>query len=116
MRNFRPSLLTSDFGEFEFTNAISWRVFRKQLLMSEHQAVLDMFRRDVQSGAIRVVPLPTAAFARAKQIALSHSPSLGARALDVLHVASAMVLNAGAFYTFDTKQAKLASALGLHVA
>ena len=115
MKRFQPSLLTSDFGEFEFTNAISWRVFRKQFLISEHRAVLHAFDQDVENGTIRIIPLPTAAFARAKQIALSHSPSLGARALDVLHLASAIVLNANTFYTFDGKQAKLASTLGLRV-
>jgi predicted nucleic acid-binding protein len=115
MKLFQPSLFTSDFGEFEFTNAISWRVFRKQFLLSEHQAVIDWFNRDVQTGTIRIVPLPTAAFAHAKQIALNHSPNLGTRALDVLHVASAIVLNADTFYTFDGKQAKLASTLGLRV-
>ena len=112
---FVTPLLTTDFGEFEFTNALSWRVFRKLLLIGEQQAVLDSFSKDVEANVIRVIPVPAAAYARAGQIARTQTPVLGNRALDVLHVASALVLRADTFYTFDSKQSKLASALGLRV-
>lgn len=111
----RGSLHTTDFGEFEFTNAVSWRVFRKQILIGEQRAVLDSFSMDIDAGIIRVTPIPAAAFTRAKQIALAQTPRLGNRALDVLHVASAMVLKADTFYTFDQKQSELAATMGLRV-
>ena len=38
------------------------------------------------------------------------TPRLGTRTLDVLHVVSALALQADAFYTFDTRQVKLAAA------
>ena len=41
------------------------------------------------------------------------TPRLGTRTLDVLHVVSALALQADTFYTFDTRQAKLAAAEGL---
>jgi predicted nucleic acid-binding protein len=115
MSNFKAPLLTTDFGEFEFTNAVSWRVFRKQLLIGEQHAVVDSFSKDLEAGIIRITPIPAAAFARAKQIARTQTRKLGNRALDVLHVASALVLKADTFYTFDSKQTKLASDLGLRV-
>ena len=115
MNRFKAPLLTTDFGEFEFINAIAWRVFRKQFLIGEQQAVLDSFGKDVEAGIIRITPIPAAAFVRARQIARTQTPVLGNRALDVLHVASALVLKADTFYTFDSKQTKLASALGLRV-
>lgn len=115
MSSFLLPVLTTDFGEFEFTNALSWRVFRKLLLIGEHQVVLDSFSKDVEAGIIRSIPIPAAAFARAKQIARTQTPVIGNRALDVLHVASALVLKADTLFTFDDKQAKLASALGLRV-
>jgi hypothetical protein len=40
---------------------------------------------------------------------------LGTRTLDVLHVASALVLGATYFYKFDRNQGKLAAAEGLRV-
>lgn len=115
MSRSKAPLLTTDFGEFEFINAVSWRVFRKQVLIGEQHAVLDSFEKDVEAGIIRITPIPAAAFARAKQIARTQTPVLGNRALDVLHLASALVLKADTFYTFDSKQTKLASALGLRV-
>jgi uncharacterized protein len=115
MNKFEAQLLTTDFGEFEFTNAVSWRVFRKQILIGEQRAVLEAFTKDVEAGIIRIMPIPSAAFARARQIAQTQTPALGNRALDVLHVAAALVLKARAFYTFDSKQTTLASALGLRV-
>jgi predicted nucleic acid-binding protein len=108
-------LLTTDFGEFELTNAVSWRVFRKNLSAEEASAVLNLFARDAESGVLRVLPLPAAAFQRARQIARASTPVLGTRALDVLHVASALALRADTFYTFDRNQAKLAAAHGLRV-
>ena len=115
MRRTAPPLLATDFGEFELTNAISWRVSRRQLRAIEAQAVLDLFLHDVENGIIRIVPVPSAAFTRAKQIARTQTPILGNRALDVLHVAIALSLQADTFLTFDRKQAKLAAAEGLHL-
>jgi predicted nucleic acid-binding protein len=115
MLRFKEPLHTTDFGEFEFTNAVAWRVFRKQVLVGEQRAVFDAFAKDIEEGMIRITPIPAAAFARAKQIARTQTPVMGNRALDVLHVASALVLRADTLFTFDSKQAKLASALGLRV-
>lgn len=115
MLRFKEPLHTTDFGEFEFTNAVAWRVFRKQVLVGEQSAVFDAFAKDIEEGMIRITPIPAAAFARAKQIARTQTPVIGNRALDVLHVASALVLRADTLFTFDDKQAKLASALGLRV-
>jgi predicted nucleic acid-binding protein len=48
-------------------------------------------------------------------LAEHHTPVIGARSLDVLHVAAALVLGATEFCTLDTRQANLAKAAGLHV-
>lgn len=39
----------------------------------------------------------------------------GTRSLDILHVATALVLGCQTFHTFDTRQGKLARAAGLKV-
>jgi predicted nucleic acid-binding protein len=57
--------------------------------------------------------LSPAVFARGRKIARLHTPRIGAKGLDVLHVASAIVFGADVFYTFDRRQAKLAQAVGL---
>lgn len=113
IRRLTPPLLITDFAEFEFTNALNWRVFRKQLSASDEQALLATFSRDVELGTIQILPVPHTTFAQARQIARTHTPTLGNRALDVLHVASALRLRATSFCTFDKKQASLAVAVGL---
>jgi hypothetical protein len=115
MRDSGTTLLMTDFGEFEFTNAVSWRFIRKQLSIGEQRAFLDSLSRDLEAGAVRRDLVPAAACSRAKQIALDKTPLLGARARDLLDVACAMVLKADALYTFDRKQAELALAMGLRV-
>jgi predicted nucleic acid-binding protein len=110
----RP-LSVSEFGEFEFVNALALRIFRKELRATEVNAVFSLFQDDVNRGLICVAPIPASSFGRAKQIARKYTPTLGVRALDVLHVASAVALRASTFYTFDRNQAKLAAACGLRV-
>ena len=108
-------LLSTDLGELEITNGAALRIFRKELRPVEAKDVLDLFRKDIESGVVRIIPLPSSAYQQAAQIAARHTPALGTRTLDVLQVVSALVLKADTFFTFDQKQAKLASALGLRV-
>jgi predicted nucleic acid-binding protein len=50
---------------------------------------------------------------RAGNLSQKHTPVLGCRSLDVLHVASALELELKNFLTFDRRQQKLAKAAGL---
>ena len=108
-------LLLTDVGRIEILNAVGLRLFRKELLPSAAAKVYDLFREDVEHGVVQIVPLPVAAYQLAEGIARKYTPHLGTRTLDVLHVAGALALKAGAFYTFDNKQAKLAFTLGLRI-
>ncbi len=115
MRRAVLPLLLTDVGKIEIFNAVGLRLFRKELQPAEAKKVYALFREDIEGGVVQIVPLPAAAYQQAEQIARRHTPLLGTRTLDVLHVASALLLKADAFYTFDQKQAKLASALGLRI-
>ncbi len=59
------------------------------------------------------VAMPESAFDICVDLARRYGPKLGVRTLDSLHVASALQLKAGQFWTFDERQAKLAKAEGL---
>ncbi len=109
-----PVLLTP-FGELELTNAILLRLFRRELLPSKVKAAHALVRKDIEDGVLLLTPLASAVYGRAKQIARRRTPQLGTRTLDVLHVASALVLQADTFYTFDRSQGKLAESEGLIV-
>ncbi len=115
MKRIKPPLLATDFAEFELTNALNWCIFRKELRASQEQAILLSFSKDVHADVIRVVPISAATFAHARRIARTQTRLLGTRALDVLHVASALALRADSFCTFDKNQARLAAALGLRI-
>jgi len=115
MKRMKPPLLATDFAEFELINALNRRIFRKELRAAEEQAVLLSFSRDIHAGAIRIVPISSTTFAHARRIARTHTRLLGTRALDALHVASALTLRANSFCTFDKNQARLAAALGLRI-
>ncbi|MGA7855399.1 MAG: type II toxin-antitoxin system VapC family toxin [Candidatus Acidiferrales bacterium] len=109
-----PVLITT-FGELELVNAISLRVFRKELAAHQAKAARSLIAADLQQGVLDMKPLPPAVFERAKQVSRRRTPRLGTRTLDVLHVAIASLLQVKIFYTFDRNHAKLAGAEGLSV-
>jgi predicted nucleic acid-binding protein len=72
--------------------------------------------RDVQKG--RLVPQPVKwrpIYRAAAQWAAPHSPAIGCRSLDVLHVTLAKKIRATELFTFDIRQKSLAVALGMTV-
>jgi predicted nucleic acid-binding protein len=109
-----PILLTT-FGELELTNAISLRLFRRELTPLKVKAVRALVHKDLVDGVLLTKPVTTSSFEKAMQMARRRTPQLGTRTLDILHVASALELKAEMFYTFDHSQARLARAEGLLV-
>jgi predicted nucleic acid-binding protein len=55
------------------------------------------------------------ALERARQLSTAHTDRLGTRAIDLLHVACALLLECEVFLTFDERQAELAKSEGLKV-
>jgi predicted nucleic acid-binding protein len=109
-----PILLTT-FGELELTNAISLRLFRRELTPSKAQAARALVHKDLADGVLLTKPLTMSNFEKAMRMARRRTPQLGTRTLDILHVASALELRAEKFYTFDHNQARLAKAEGMNV-
>jgi predicted nucleic acid-binding protein len=72
--------------------------------------------RDLTAGLWLEVEMPENVFDICADLARRHGPRLGVRALDSLHVATALQLKAEQFWTFDERQAKLAKAAGLKTA
>jgi predicted nucleic acid-binding protein len=115
MQHATLPLIWTTFGELELTNAMSLRLFRKELLPSKVKAARALVQKDIADGILSLKPVPAAAFERAKQIARRRTPQMGTRALDVLHVACALILQADSFFTFDRRQESLARAEGLTI-
>jgi hypothetical protein len=56
-----------------------------------------------------------AVIVRATDLALAHTERVGARSIDLLHVAAALALTSEVFLTTDDRQAQLSKAEGLKV-
>jgi predicted nucleic acid-binding protein len=108
-------ILLTPLLELELANAIELRVFRREINRSQADAARAAFTADVADGVYAPCPLPPAAYARARQLVLRHTAAGGTRTIDLLHVASALVLEANRFYTFDQRQCRTAEAVGLTV-
>ena len=112
----RPVFMVTPFGETEFTSIVYAVAARpKGWTVREARAIEENFTYDLQTGVWRWEELPPETWARARELARRYAPSLASRALDALHVASALALAADDFYTFDGDQAQLARAAGLRV-
>jgi predicted nucleic acid-binding protein len=91
-------------------------VYRGQVDDRLASEAIDDFETDVREGRLAVVDvLWRRTLDRAALLSTSHTASLGTRALDVLHVASALTLDARRFVSYDERQAALAKAVGLRV-
>ena len=108
-------ILQTPFGQLELTNAISLRLFRRELTAAQVKATRSLVQKDLLDGVLQIKPMPVNSFEKAMQIARRRTPHMGTRTLDILHVASALELKAEMFYTFDRNQAQLARTEGLIV-
>ena len=52
-------------------------------------------------------------FGEAESIAANHTPAVGCRTLDVLHVAAAKLVGVTEFCSFDTRQGDLVKKVGM---
>jgi len=99
----------------EFTNALQLRIFRNQMTPAQARGASLALDDDVAGGLLTLHAFPAAAWEEARRISLAHTPTIGARSLDILQIAAALTLGAPVFLTFDRVQRKLAAAVGLHV-
>lgn len=97
----------------EWAHAIAQQSFHRAMTPSEASQIYNHLEMDQSAGLWVDVRLPEMVFELGADLARRHGPRLGIRTLDSLHVASALLLKADRFWTFDDRQAKLAKAEGL---
>lgn len=108
------ALLVTHHGRTEVINAICRSAFLGQLDSKGLAEALADFSADFFAGHLRQADiLWRAALNRAAELSRGHTPNLGTRSLDVLHVACALELKCRDFLTFDVRQQQLAAAVGL---
>jgi len=120
-----PKLFFLPLHALEVRNAILQRAFHQRRSISsgerrhvarERDATLARLEQLVARRALLDVVLDMdSAITRAAMLSAAHTERLGARAIDLLHVASALTLECELFLTTDARQAQLARAEGLSV-
>lgn len=104
------------FSKSETQHAMRMLAFRGNVPHEVTARGLLTFEHDQQEGLYEMLPLRAEdLFQKASQLSNHHALEFGVRYLDLLHVASALLLNARHFLTFDLRQRKFAAALGLKV-
>ena len=108
--------------QYEFRQSLRFQAWRHTanprlgIALAEAQEVLTKFERDLESGIAVLAPCSLAdVLRRAEDLSNRRTITGGHRTLDVLHVATALVLGAEDFLTFDVNQGELAQAEGLKV-
>lgn len=122
----RPSLFYLPLHALEVENGIRQRAFHERRVLpsgqraritQERDAALARLVRWVTRGALKELVMDMdLSMDRARQLSATHSEKTGARAIDLLHVACALLLESEVFLTSDQRQAALANAEGLQVA
>ena len=108
--------------EFEFLQSIELQVWlhsqnrSKGYSRREADFMLTDWYQDVATGLNALVPVDTDLVINlAADLSGKHTAEGGHRTLDILHLATAIHLQAKAFLTFDARQRHLAKFLGLKV-
>jgi hypothetical protein len=92
------------------------KVFRHEIAKEIIDQAWSHVEDDVAAGLWQLPDYdPVDVYSRAESLSRRYTSILGARSLDILHVAAAVVLDASAFVTHDDRQARLAKAAGLPV-
>ena len=103
-------------SRYEFGNAVRFAAFRKAITQADASKSLAAFDADLKSGYLQLVPCDLSEIVgEAARLSELYTLSGGHRSFDILHVASARMLKATTFLTFDGNQRKLAAAVRLSI-
>lgn len=110
------ALTITRFGRSEIVNSVFLAVHRGAIDGDDARAALTDLDEDVREGRLTLVDaLWRRTLDLAAELSVRHTGALGTRALDVLHVATALTLSKSHFVSYDERQRALAKAAGLRV-
>ena len=122
----KPRLFFLPLHGLEVRNSIRQRAFHqrrsavsgeRQHVTRERESAFGRLEHLIQQHSLLEVSADMDTItSRAMQLSAAHSERIGSRAIDLLHVAAALVLESELFLTTDGHQAELAKAEGLKVA
>ena len=114
LRSLGKPILLSTIIDYELANALRLSEYREPIAPGRSELHLSEYEEDYRAGRLVHAAINLdAVFAAAKRLSQKYVLSAGSRSFDMLHVATALVLQAGLFLTFDRQQQRLAIAEGL---
>jgi len=109
-------LVFSHIHALEIPTAIRLKRFRGEINEAEEASALRAFRADRDAGRLARPDYELAqVFIRAEQLSAKHAGKIGARSLDLLHIAAALESDCTVLASFDERQRKVAAQAGLKV-
>lgn len=118
----KDALFVTALALFEFRQSVRFQTWlhskdsRKGYGEKEGAKMLADLQSDIDGGLVRVEPVDWAkVISRGEQLSAQHTGKAGYRAFDILHVATALELDAKDFLSFDDGQRTLAKSSGLKV-
>jgi hypothetical protein len=100
----------------ELRNSLNRAVQRGRITTVQRDALWQDVEADIAGGFLVPTPVTSGPLHdKARQLSDRHTPTLGTRSLDLLHVAAALILESKIFFSFDDRQRKAAASEGLKV-
>lgn len=112
----REPLPITPLAMLELRNAFNRAVQRGNITAAERDALWQDVETDIANGFLVLTPVASDPLHnKARQLSDRYTPALGARSLDLLHLAAALLLKSEIFFSFDERQRKAAAGEGLKV-
>jgi len=108
----REPLPVWHFMELEFLNALRFKVFLAEMAPDDVERVISLYLDRKRNGQYFAPHLDPIALHELSLQMTIRTPTLGCRALDILHVAAARLCESTLFVTADKRQAALAEVEG----
>jgi len=117
LRRLGMPLAYTPLHEVEVPNAVYLKRFRHEITVAQEHAVMSEVHSDLRKGLLRRPDFLDLrkVFVRAAVLAEKHSPHIGTRSLDLLHVAAALECGSADFVSYDRRQRRVAAGEGLRV-
>ena len=110
----RKAIPLTHFHELEFANALRLKQFRAEADANQIGNILDKLHTHLERGVYFRPDIDWHEVLRqAERLSQAHTCRIGTRTLDLIHVASALIMGADHFLTFDERQQNLARKVGL---
>ena len=116
IRKNNEAIPLTNLHELEFTNAIYLKQFKGEIFPDQVNQIMTRFNEHQKEGIYYHPQLNWSdIWNKSLELSRKHTSTNGSRSLDILHIASALVLKFNRFVTLDNRQADLAKKAGLKI-